>query len=413
MRILIVSWAWPPIGRIGALRPLGFAREWRKAGHEVHVLTGPGDRGGEYSPDLIASAEETRAIVHRADAPAVPRPIVVRAAYQGPANAQVARSVVRWRQIVAQWRTFPDSQRSWIPEGLRKGLAVQATYPVDVVFSTSPPESVHYVAKALAAAGVPWVADFRDPWSDYLFARWDPVSRWLIEKIARRVLSQAAAVTTNAEGVAASIQRVTPRSVRCIRNGYDHVAIAGRQPTKRTLGYFGRIDPLLQRPDHLWPALRRLRQMGEPWRVEFHLTPGGGGGAGASIPPDLIDVVSVNPPLPHAEALTRMQEMTANLVLCIDGRGGEGIVPGKLYDYVGATRPILVCAPNGFEARALVERTGTGRGAWGTEELTEVLTTLESFQPDPRGRSDLSREHVAAEMLELFREVCQGAYRRR
>jgi len=69
MRILIVAWSWPPIGRIGALRPLGLAREWSAQGHEVHVITGPGDRGGEYAPDLEVRTNSSGAEVHRAPAP--------------------------------------------------------------------------------------------------------------------------------------------------------------------------------------------------------------------------------------------------------------------------------------------------------------------------------------------------------
>jgi len=174
MRILIVAWSWPPIGRIGALRPLGLAREWSARGHEVHVITGPGDRGGEYAPDLEARAASSGARVHRAPAPGLP-PTVLRAAYERSAEGRSApRRVSRGRQILAQWATFPDYQRSWTGPAARRALELHRTMRFDVVWSTSPPESVHYVARAIARVGVPWIADFRDQWSDYLLGRWDP-----------------------------------------------------------------------------------------------------------------------------------------------------------------------------------------------------------------------------------------------
>lgn len=399
MRILIVTFAWPPIGRVGALRPLGFAREWTRRGHEVHVLTGPGDRGGEYSADLVEDALASGAAVHRAPAPGM------RAQPQTSRKTSLARPHVppRWRQVLSQWKTFPDPFRSWIPGAVRLGCTLLDRLKFDVLLSTSPPESVHYVARSLARRGVPWVADFRDPWSDYLFARWDPVSRLVIDRIARGVLATATAVTANTDGIAESIARVTRAVPVCVRNGFDRVeasAVPGRRV--RALGYFGRIDPLLQHPERLWPAMRSLRAAGRPWMADFHLTPGGGGGASVSVPGDLIHDVRVCGTLPHATAISKMQEMTANLVLCLEASGGGRIVPGKLYEYMGAGRPILVCAPPSYEARQLVEKAGAGVGAWETEEIASALTALEAFAPDQACVRTFSRERVAEEMLEVL-----------
>src|SRR5262245_54421594 len=125
MKILIVSWGWPPIGRIGAMRPIGLAREWAKIGHQVHVLTGPGDRGGEYSPDLIPAGEASGAVVHRADAHSMPRPAELRPAWDTPEAQRVQRKPIsRLRQILGQWRGFPDLQRTWIGPARRKGRSL-------------------------------------------------------------------------------------------------------------------------------------------------------------------------------------------------------------------------------------------------------------------------------------------------
>jgi hypothetical protein len=404
MRILIVAWSWPPIGRIGALRPLGFAREWSARNHEVHVVTGPGDRGGEYAPDLEAQALSSGAQVHRAPAPGLVRTDAARPAFALSAAEQlVPRQVSRARQILAQWRTFPDQQRSWIGPASQAALAQHRETAFDVVWSTSPPESVHYVARALV--GVPWVADFRDQWSDYLLGRWDPISRWVIDGISRRVLSRAFAQTGATEGVCRSLRRATGRRTICIRNGFDPVEHSGGQVSSRRLGYFGCIDPRTQYPDRLWTPLRILRDKGRPWELEIFLTPGGGGSARIEPPDDLRHLVRVSPPLPYAEALQAMQRMTALLVLAWEGRGGETQLPGKLYEYVGSRRPVLVCAPPGFEARALVETTGVGLAAWGVGPIVDALERLECFVPDDGGRESLSRCHAAGQMLAMFETV--------
>jgi hypothetical protein len=97
--------------------------------------------------------------------------------------------------------------------------------------------------------------------------------------------------------------------------------------------------------------------------------------------------------------------MTALLVLAWEVRGGDQVVAGKLYEYVGSSRPVLVCAPAHFEARRLVEATRTGVGAWDATSIANALRRLEAFAPDAAGRGSLSREHSARLMIESFREA--------
>jgi hypothetical protein len=94
--------------------------------------------------------------------------------------------------------------------------------------------------------------------------------------------------------------------------------------------------------------------------------------------------------------------MTGLLVLAWETRGGETSVAGKLYEYVGSGRPVLVLAPSSFEARRLVEDTGTGLGAWEEGEIVEALRRVEGFVPSAEGRDGLSRARAAERLLELL-----------
>ena len=408
MRILIIAWSWPPIGRIGALRPLGMAREWVNAGHEVHVLTGPGDRGGEYTPDLIQAAKESGAVVHRAAAPAIARSATLRAAFEmDPADLVERTTISRWLQIASQWKHFPDLQRSWIRPGVALARRLAASHRFDVVWSTSPPESVNFIARAVARQDLPWIADFRDPWSDYALSRWDPLSRWIINGITKRLLSDAAAITTNVEGCGASLKRATGRDVVCIRNGFDPVVQSHRKVRDRTLGYFGRVYPTLHRPERLWNALRTLRDRGRPWTVEFYTSPGGSGGARIDVPSDLTESVRILRPMPRAAALQSMQEMTALLVLALEPDSGDPSVPGKMFDYIGSRRPILVCAPAHFEMRRIVESKTLGLGCWGDAETIQALENIGGFEIDADQRALHTRATSAAAMLKVFSDVLE------
>lgn len=405
MRILVVTWAWPPIGRMGIMRPMGMAREWKKRGHEIHILTGPGDRGGEYSPDLIGRARDLCVEVHRAPAPGIPKLAQLDSWRAVPSEIRPISAV---RQILGQWKGFPDLQRSWIHAAIEVVLTAHKKTPFDVVWTTSPPESVHFIGRRMALAGIPWVADFRDPWSDYFLARWDPISRMAIDAISRWLLKHASAITAASEGIAGSIGRGSGRRVNCIRNGFDPCEITPTSILERTLGYFGRLEPRAQRPDRLWEGMRLARKAGHRWHVEFHLTAGGSGGATVVPPPDMSEDVKVTGTIPYDESLRRMSALTALMVLVLESRAGDQIVPGKLYEYVGIGRPVLVCAPQGYEARRLVEETGTGVGAWTDVEIYQAMERLQRFEIDVNGRKGLSREAAAGAAEEILRMAADG-----
>ena len=192
------------------------AREWTRRGHDVHILTGPGDRGSEYTPDLVPEAVASGATVHRAEAPGIARPAHLLGVVDGTQRT-VARPISRLRQILGQWKGFPDMQRSWIAPAASLGGTLHRKLHFDVAWSTSPPESVHFVGRRLASAGLPWLADFRDQWSEYLLARWEPVSRLLVDRITAYTLAPVAAVTANTMGVARSLGRAGGRDVVCVR----------------------------------------------------------------------------------------------------------------------------------------------------------------------------------------------------
>lgn len=389
------------------------AREWNLAGHEVHVLTGPGDRGGEYAPDLGPAAEASGATVHRADCPGLARPAMQRPAYEGNTADLVAPRISRLKQILSQWKSFPDLQRSWIRPAAALGIDLHRRHHYDVVWSTSPPESVHFVGRELARAGVPWVPDFRDQWAEYLLARWDPASRWVIDRVTARLLSTAAAVTANTEGVAASIRRASGRDVVCVRNGWDPAPETHGTVRPRTLGYFGRVDPRFQHPERLWEPLRELRRRTRPWTVDLFAAPGGGGGSAIPVPPDLTPIARVHAPLPHPLALAEMQRMGALLVLGWETDGGDAAVAGKLFEYVGAGRPVLAVAPPHYEVHRLVESSGLGRGAWTPDELVLALQSLESFQVSREGRLALSRRKAAIDLAAVLATAAHLTQRQR
>ncbi len=91
---------------------------------------------------------------------------------------------------------YPDKQRGWSPFAVKSGEEFLKATPVDVIFSSSSPVTCHLIAQKLKMfSSVPWVADFRDLWTQDHYYRFGPVRRWIDRRLEKQTLSSANALT--------------------------------------------------------------------------------------------------------------------------------------------------------------------------------------------------------------------------
>ncbi|HZC31263.1 MAG TPA: hypothetical protein VE261_07060, partial [Gaiellaceae bacterium] len=156
MKLLLVTMYFPPAGGGGVQRPLKFASHLPALGIETHVLA-PDD------PKWLVSDEElelpTQAWVHRAR-------------YVGPRGRRITDELhgrsgvdlaLRRASTLGRRLLVPDENVTWNATAIPKAIAIARREGIDVVLTTSPPASVHFVGAAVqAATGAKWVADLRD-----------------------------------------------------------------------------------------------------------------------------------------------------------------------------------------------------------------------------------------------------------
>src|SRR5436305_726686 len=156
MKVLLVTMYFPPAGGGGVQRPLKFATHLPELGVETHVLA-PDD------PKWIHRDEElqppTLAWVHRAR-------------YLGPRGRKPAEELHgtsglellgKQLQLAGRRLLLPDENVSWNLTAIPTAIRIVKREGIDVVLTTSPPSSVHFVGAAVKrAARIPWVADLRD-----------------------------------------------------------------------------------------------------------------------------------------------------------------------------------------------------------------------------------------------------------
>jgi glycosyltransferase involved in cell wall biosynthesis len=397
-RILIVAHNFPPLGSGGVHRPVKFARYLREFGWDVDVLTVKNIRYHAYDRSLLDELEGVA--VHRAGSleplrlswlagwrPPPPPPPVESFAQLEEA-ARRARPPVsaasRCYKAVSRRLFQPDEQVLWWPFAAARGRRLGRERPFDVALTTSPPESCHLVGCALKrATGCRWVADFRDLWSEHHLRRGvGPAGRGLNRLLEARVLREADGVVANTAAMTEYFRRrdVAAERLLTLPNGFDPgdfgEALAKVSEEDFVVvhnGSFrgGRRAATLLRGF----AAARARDAAFASRAKLYLL-------GINRADDLRlaeklglgDAVFHVGYIRHAEALRACRGADL-LTLVMSAEEGPALVPGKLYEYLGAATPILAAIPPG-EARRVLEATTRGAEVCPADEAAAVADGL-------------------------------------
>jgi glycosyltransferase involved in cell wall biosynthesis len=215
----------------------------------------------------------------------------------------------------------------------------------DAIFSSSFPITSHLVALRLRRSlGVPWVAEFRDPWTDAAFYD-SRIRRRLDRRIEASILRHADAVVTVSRHWADLFRSRGARQVFVITNGFDPSDFpAAPVPTEDVVSYVGTYYPHMQDLRTALLALGSLRRRGVlvGYRVRFIGTLPESL-QGTLLESGLAEVLECTGFIGHHES---MRHLMASRILLLAGPSSaagifKGVIPGKTFEYIGAQRPIL------------------------------------------------------------------------
>jgi hypothetical protein len=288
---------------------------------------------------------------------------------------------------------FPDAQIGWYPFALRAARRAVKERKFDAVLSSAWPITNHLVARRIAIDNsLPWVADFRDLWTDnHTFRRKGPLRR-PEQALERRVMATPQIVTTPSRTWSDLLASRFGRPVDVVPNGFDpHDYPADAVPSPRfTLTYTGVWYPGKQDPSALLDAMCLLRERGIVTSENFRLRFVGRYAEQLGQLLDhrhLWDLVEVAPSVSHDEALRLQVESSALLFLLWSTDVGRGWHSAKLYEYLGARRPILAIGPAHSDAARLLERS---RGGIVAQDPRAIASILEKWIGEFYGLGSLS-----------------------
>jgi len=402
IRILIVTYAFPPLNAIASHRPYSWAKSWRDLGHEVEVLT-----FAKHAVDGALDLKRDLAGMRLHEVSTLPRP---------------PGSVARWERIKALTRRlrfslgmFGDPRLLAAPALARAARKLGAERRFDLVVATAPPEITFMAARSMCRrSGTPWVADFRDHWSQDMTLYRSRLASWLTGPLNRWLVSGAAALVTVSRGLQQRLAREFGREVLLSYNGFfqsDARTAITPADARRHLVYTGRLYPGKQDPEPLLRALRSL--LGEAPDLAQRLVVDFYGFDDPALRASLqrhgvADCVKLHGFVPYEESIAAQRSADALLYLDWTDARGEGMLTGKLFEYLGAARPILALAAHeGSEATGIIKGANAGTVLTREEDVARYLRALLSGPrpPDvaPAGVERFSRERQAQELLQSIR----------
>lgn len=372
-KILIITYYWPPAGGPGVQRWLKLSKYLARLGADITILTVDPEvatyplKDESLFADVADGIEVIRTgtsekfnlykkVTRKKEVP-----------FSGFANEKKAPGLKDKLARFVRGNFFvPDARVGWNKKAIQVASKVIEEKGITTVITTSPPHSSQLIGKALRDSyKVKWIADFRDPWTDiYYYDLFYPTAftRKRELKMEREVLERADVILTASDGFkdlfVAKSEAIDPNKIWVMTNGFDpedfnHIDAAKNDVF--TITYAGTITQ--QYPIHGFVnALGKLdfnvvvRMIGR-WdgTIENTLNQ-----AAENVRVDWVSYI------PKKELNVELMKSDVLLLVNPDIEKGAGIIPGKLFDYMGCGKPILALGNRGDNVGDRLQESGAG-----------------------------------------------------
>ncbi|MCL0096233.1 glycosyltransferase [Thermodesulfovibrionales bacterium] len=377
-KVLIVSFRFPPLNNIAAVRIGKFAKYLPEFGWEPIVLTVNEMKG--YPQTLPMEIDEANII--RTPYFALAPLIRSKLADDEIAPSQKISKGLNWRERVYQLirltrfiysrpevTFFTNEHWGWYSYAMKKGLEVIKKSKIDIIFSTFGYEMMpHFIASRLhQRTGVPWIAEFRDPWTfNNPYIKKPQPFHFMTQQLEKRVMKGSNLLISVSEPLAKDLEAFHSKKTIVIPNGFDEEDYTENIPltSKFIITYTGTISPGKGDPTPLFKAITELKHEGQLSTDDFEVRFFGSNVAEILSPPIekycLQELVKVYSLVPFKESIKKQKESVVLLLLRWNDPRDKGMYTGKFFEYLGAGRPILAMAFKGGEIDKLLIKSGCG-----------------------------------------------------
>ena len=398
-RILYISYFAPPVGGARSIRLTYFVKYLIRLGWDIDILTIESPSSNpSYDKSLANDMPQNVQVIRTY--PGIVHSVLNRKRRHKDtfdfANARTRSSRVRgFAKLLERNLLLPDRAIDWLPFAIKKGRSLIKEKEYQLIFSSAFPFTDHLIGYALKRkAKIPLVLDYGDPWAYRLEA---PRSRFAFvidRRMETSVLKKADAVIVTTRTTKALYQErykfLGRNKVHVLPNGYERVHFEDTSHSRQKdglrlvhtgaiYGIRAEIQPFFE---GLKTALTRMPEMQD----EFSITMAGPVWRREYIDPSLTRFVKPIGFIDFKETISIMRNAS---ILVIWGNRGGLQVPSKVYQYIGANRPILaILADNQDPLREVL--IGLNRAIIVENESHEIAAALDKlFESYRKGEMDM------------------------
>ncbi len=284
-----------------------------------------------------------------------------------------------WLEIFA----FPDPEKNWYKPAVEVGSDLLEKEQFDAILTSSSPVTCHLIGAELKKRHeIPWIADFRDLWTQNPYFNHTFMRRIVEKRLELKTIRNADAITTTTE--------YFERELKQLHNtNKTHVILNGFSPSdktknaqlinKFTIIYTGRLYYGKRDPEPVFKALCELINQGDidsqDVKIEFY-GPHENWLFDDVKKYNLENLVQIYGILPREKILEKQREAQLLLLLAWDNPKEKGIIPGKIFEYMAARRPILFIGNSSSRVNDIIKTTNIGETVSGNEEIKNTLLKL-------------------------------------
>jgi hypothetical protein len=424
-KALILTYYWPPSGGSGVQRWVKFAKYFRDFGVEPVIYTVENPNYAIEDPLIEEELPEEIKVIRRP----IKEPNNLISRFKGSKgikktsagflNPNPSRKE-RFMQYIRANYFIPDARKFWIKPSVKYLSRYLKENSVDLIISTGPPHSVNLIGLGLKKnTGLPWIADFRDPWTEIDYFHHLPHSKKTIKKhhqMEQEVLRSADAVVVVGEQMKKSFDRYSD-NVHVIYNGFDDELKEGFVPKMDeafSIVHIGLMNSD-RNPYSLWKAIAELSVENEEFAKKYKLKLIGK--VAADVDKALIENGIKNVErlgyIPHKEAIRHQHESQILLLAVNKIPGAKGVLTGKIFEYLKAKRPILAIGPEDGDLAAVINETKAGI-IIDFDDVTKIKAQLAAwFEAYQKGElkvqseniEQFHRKNLTGEMVELVESI--------
>lgn len=372
-KILIITYYWPPAGGPGVQRWLKFTKYLPDLGYEPHVYCPENPSYPILDESLLTEINPAVKVIRQK----IWEPYQLaeklnpknKAYKSGHFEKKESQSLLSRLSVFIRGNFFiPDARVAWVKPSVVFLKDYIEQEGIDTIVTSGPPHSLHLIGLNLKGQlpDLKWIADFRDPWTQISYHSQLKLTKWAVERhqnLERYVMQNANLVLATSYADGKNFKALGAKNVEVITNGFDPIPrIAQEKSNHFKMTYSGGLE-MLRNPLAIWKALENIIQENPQFAkdLQLHFY----GSLAEDVQQTIIDhqlgeSLIAHGYVSHGESLQAIQSANILLLTNFDNNASRGIIPGKIFEYMATSNPILAVGPADADVEKILNDTSAG-----------------------------------------------------